>query len=345
MSTGDANDRRGRCRGVRRALLALCVASATPAAAQGRLETTSAQWTVADDFAKNSDARSNLSGAACATRAPPFRVCLIVNDEKKYAQFFAIDGTLIRPGQVIRLVAEGAPGNPDAEGAAYDNGYFYVTGSHGRSRNHPGQDSTPSYVVFRIPVDPRNGEPDFGVSADEVVGVEASQRLRLAIRRGDRIGDFYEKKLKNNGVNIEGIAVKDGRMYLGLRGPSDDGYGFILSVDADAVFSADAPLKARVDRLKLGASSGIRDLAAVGAGLLVLSGPVNDQQVTPAVHLWIPQRGELRRLGQLSIPPRLAEAKAETLLVLNDTDGEPWRALVMFDGPDNGAPTEYLIPR
>jgi hypothetical protein len=38
-------------------------------------------------------------------------------------------------------------------------------------------------------------------------------------------------------------------------------------------------------------------------------------------------------------------AKAETLLILKDEAGEPWRALVMFDGPENGAPTEYLIPR
>jgi hypothetical protein len=31
--------------------------------------------------------------------------------------------------------------------------------------------------------------------------------------------------------------------------------------------------------------------------------------------------------------------------VLNDKTNEPWRVLVMFDGPENGAPTEYLVPR
>jgi hypothetical protein len=42
---------------------------------------------------------------------------------------------------------------------------------------------------------------------------------------------------------------------------------------------------------------------------------------------------------------RDGEAKAETLLVLRDQANEPWRVLILFDGPENGAPTEYLVPR
>jgi hypothetical protein len=31
--------------------------------------------------------------------------------------------------------------------------------------------------------------------------------------------------------------------------------------------------------------------------------------------------------------------------VLEDQASTPWRVLIMFDGPENGAPIEYLVPR
>ena len=65
-------------------------------------------------------------------------------------------------------------------------------------------------------------------------------------------------------MNIEGIAVKNGRMYLGLPRPLVDGHGFILSADADAVFGK-KKLRAAVHVLPLGETTGIRDLAAVAA--------------------------------------------------------------------------------
>lgn len=198
-------------------------------------------------------------------------------------------------------------------------------------------------MVFRFPVDKVSGQPTFEVSEDNVVGVERSARLRAAIK--DKLLFVFNQPLACNGANIEGIAVKDGRMYLGLRGPSVDGSAFILSVDANAVFTEGQPLGQDLKELKLGADAGIRDLASVEGGLLVLSGPVNDQAVTPAVFLWNEKTEALKKLGELAIPDPLKGAKAETLLVLKDAGGEPWRVLVMFDGPENGAPTEYLIPR
>src|SRR4051812_39955342 len=168
-----------------------------------------AEWSVKGDFEKGEEARTNLSGAACARKAPPFKSCLIVNDQKNYAQFFAINGTRLVPGKVIRLRDEGAEGDPDAEGAAYHNGYFYVIGSHGRTR-HGDKPNDASYAVFRFRVG-KNGEPASGASA---VGVAASDRLRGAIREAAELGKFYDTPLSQNGANIEGIAVKRGRMYL-----------------------------------------------------------------------------------------------------------------------------------
>ena len=65
-------------------------------------------WTVDPEFAKGRGARMNISGAACAPTEPVFQFCLAVNDDKKYAQFFRIDGTRIVPDQLIRLLGENA---------------------------------------------------------------------------------------------------------------------------------------------------------------------------------------------------------------------------------------------
>lgn len=300
-----------------------------------------AAWPVQGDFEKGEEARTNLSGAACTSRKPPFRSCLIVNDQKNYAQFFSIEGTRLVPGAVVRL-REGGDGDPDLEGAAHDSGFFYAVGSHGRSRwaNKPNDES---YAVFRFPVG-KNGKPKAAMSETSAAGVQSSPRLREAIRDARDVGAFYDKPLKDNGVNIEGIAVKGGRMHLGFRGPSVDGRGFILSADADAVFGK-RKLHAKVHALPLGDTTGIRDLAAVRDGILILTGPVNDQPVTPAVFLWNEKTGALKKLGALAIPEEYRKHKAETLLVLRDEKGKPYRVLVMFDGPANGGPTEYEVPR
>ncbi|MGB9369376.1 MAG: DUF3616 domain-containing protein [Xanthobacteraceae bacterium] len=300
-----------------------------------------AAWSVRGNFEKGEEARTNLSGAACTTRAPPFRSCLIVNDQKNYAQFFHVDGTKLIPGAVVRL-RDGGDGDPDLEGAAYDSGFFYAIGSHGRTRwaNKP---NDTSYAVFRFPVR-KSGKPKFAMSENSAAGVQSSERLRAAIRDAEGPGAFYDKPLAQNGVNIEGIAVKDGRMHLGFRGPSVEGRGFILSADADAVFGKKT-LRAKVHALPLGATTGIRDLAAVRDGVLILTGPVNDQPVTPAVFLWNQKTGALKKLGALAIPEEYKKHKAETLLVLRDEKNKPYRVLVMFDGPENGGPTEYEIPR
>jgi hypothetical protein len=301
-----------------------------------------APWSTSADFAKSTKARINLSGAACAPTLPRLQSCLIVNDDKKYAQAFSIKDRLIQPGRVIRLIEDG--GDPDAEAAAYQDGHFYVTGSHGRRRHHPDDRNAASYVVFRFPVDKATAQPVF-IGDEEVERLEQSLRLGEALRKADRIAAYVDQPLERSGVNIEGLAVKGGRMYFGLRGPSIDSEAFIVSVDKDALFTRDQPLRAEVHALKLGAQTGIRDLAVVKDGLLILSGPVNEQtDVKPAVFLWRDNR-ELTKLGELQPLPIQSEVKAETLLVLQDDEGTPVRVLVMFDGPENGSPTEYLLRR
>jgi hypothetical protein len=304
-------------------------------------------WKAAANFKKNDkdhkrrdQPRMNLSGAACVPTTPPFKSCLIANDEKKYAQFFSIDGTTLRPRKLIRLSDEKK--DPDAEGVAYADGFFYVTGSHGRSR-HGDSNNDSSYAVFRIPVDPATGAPKFKPDKDRVVGVESSSRLRKALRKGEFIREFFDESLAEGGINIEGIAVRNGRMHLGLRGPSLDGRAFVLSVDADAVFTKGGDLNGKVTSLQLGQDTGIRDLAAAGDGILILAGPTRDEKVPYSIWFWDGAGATATSLRTLDLSGEDG-AKAEILLLL-DESREAFRVLVMFDGIENGGALSFRIPR
>lgn len=324
----------------------LLVASASGACAQPpKVAPEAVQWTVTSIFEKNAknddfedQPRLNLSGAACVPTTPKFTACLIANDEKKYAQFFSIDGTAITPRQLIRL--SDADKDPDAEGVAYADGYFYVTGSHGRSRKK-NNDNDSSYAVFRFPVDRVTGVPPFPVSGDQVAGVEMSPRLREVLSAASEFKTSYNTRLDDGGLNIEGIAVKAGKMYFGLRGPSTPAY--IVSVDAGAMFSKDG-LKPVVTPLALGDNTGIRDLAAVDDGILLLTGPTRSEPVPYAVWLWDGVSKAAKLLATLDLTGISKDGKAEILLPLaEETSG--YRVLVMFDGIENGGPVSFRLPR
>jgi len=247
------------------------------------------QWTVAPSFAKSADARENISGAACAVTQPAFRSCLAVNDQKKYAQFFSIFGNTIVPGSVVRLLGDGADGDPDAEGAAYHNGYFYVVGSHGRGR-HSGKLGAASFLVFRFAAIMQSGN----AAADEIApAVQTSAKLREVIRTAEPLGPFAEKLLNANGANIEGIAVDGERLYVGFRGPSLEGRAFILSAALDGVF-------------------GGKSLAAEGAPAGAWSGPRHSRSCARrwrAAGAGRPGRGGERARVGVPVEPGLRRAQ------------------------------------
>jgi hypothetical protein len=306
------------------------------------------EWRVASIFEKNAKGdklkdqpRMNLSGAACVPTKPKFTSCLIANDEKKYAQFFSIDGNVLTPRNLIRL--SDADKDPDAEGVAYADGFFYVTGSHGRSRN-TNKENESSYAIFRFAVDPATGVPKVGPSDERVEGVQSSPRLRDAIANADELKKFFNQPLAGGGVNIEGIAVKNRRMHFGFRGPSVDSQAFVLSVDADAIFTPSDDLKSKVTPLELGKNTGIRDLATVSDGILILAGPTRDEKVPYSVWLWDGSSKKARPLGTLDLSRVDKDAKAEILLLLEE-DGLNIRVLVMFDGIENGGAMSFKIAR
>lgn len=307
----------------------LGLASATPAAAQMCGPDTWKAWSVTPNF-RGDKARREISGAACDHAAGR---CIAVNDQRPFAQLFSISGRTITPGDSVDLI----PGDtePDAEAAAFADGRFYVSGSHGNSRreNKPNE---PSYVVARINV--QTGAVD-----------ARSDKWRNAISASAELGPYAAKKLDGGGpdgaggANIEGLAVWKGRMYLGFRGPSVSGKAFLMSAPIDDVFSSGAALAAATHSIRLGDRTGIRDLAAVETGLLILSGPVNNDALAPLIWHWNPESGALELLGQVSDLPE--DIKAETILVLPDSDAARHRLLLFFEGDKNGRPAECSVPK
>ena len=151
------------------------------------------------------------------------------------------------------------------------------------------------------------------------------------------------KPLQEHGLNIEGLAVRDGQLYIGLRAPVLEGRAFVVRVAIDGVFGSVAP-EPKVFPLDLGPGVGIRDIARVEGGFLILTGPElpeADRQVGSARVFFWREGAPPRDLGPLG--GMRPDEKPEALLVLGE-DAQGYRFLVISDGTDKGAagrPTEY----
>lgn len=324
--------------------LAVALASAIPATS----EPLSGSPLRVDGKFTNKKARSEISGAACAGSNGRRQWCLAVNDERRYAQFFSFSNDQIKPGKVVALLPN-RDGKTrfdeiDAEGAAYDDGFLYVIGSHGLSRNSA-QLRPAQFFIFRLPVDKETGAPKFKVDREQVAPeIERSGKLRALIASAPHIKTFAEKPLDKNGLNVEGLAVQNGKLYVGFRGPSINGEAFVLETLVNDVFGENTP-RATVHALALGKDTGIRDMASVNGGFLILSGPVNTQPVTPAISFWNPRLRKLQKLAELA---QVHDGLAETLLVLSETAAGKhsiYRIVVMYDGRPNGQPIMLNVKR
>ena len=317
-----------------------------PAAAQPEIFPTDIPWTVQPPFGQDTAARSSISGTVCTVIEASRKACLVVFEDAKYAQFFAINApTSIRPGPVINLV----PDSPNlgrfrslgAEAAGFDAGFFYVVNSRAARilPPLPGAPFDPSFLVSRFAVDAR-GLPTFPLPGNLVPAeVQVSRKLQDAIEAGIHIGGFPTQVLDKSRAEVEGVAVKNGVMYFGFRGPQVNGKSLILSADVQSVFGSGA-LNPTEHFVALGDRVGIRDMARVTDGILILAGPVADQPAAATLFRWNEITNELRALGVLVEP---SNRKAESLIVL-DEDPEFYTILVMYDEVANGGPTQYNIP-
>lgn len=291
-------------------------------------------WTI--DGNLDSDESAEISGLRCIAGAS-HPTCLMVADETRFARRMELNGSTLIVGGKVDLLPPSAKKEADAEAVDIDDGFYYVTGSHGLSKS--GNHQSTRYFVFRIAIDPNTGAPG---------KVEASDRLLAAIQGIPELKDFVDRRIEagdkplEHGLNIEGLAVRDGQAYFGLRGPVTDGTAFVVKTSVQALFGS-GPTAAELLPVKLGQGIGIRDMAKVEGGMLLLTGPEAETPGHAAVFFWDGHGTAPKHLADLNLAES-EEAKPEALLVLAE-QADAYRALVLSDSAVNGEPREYRVPK
>ncbi len=207
----------------------------------------------------------------------------------------------------------------DIEGLDVSDGYLWLVGSHSlkRSNPKPGKPIAENrkrlssvtsdgnrYLLARIPLSKLGPvqvlkkelrEQDAWRIAGQLRGNAKGNELTDALAKDQHIGDFLAIPGKDNGLDIEGLAVAEGRVFVGLRGPVLRGWTTILELavkeddDASSTFglkeigSNGRPYRKHF--LDLG-GLGVRDLCIDGDDLLILAGPTMDLDGPVTVFRW-----------------------------------------------------------
>lgn len=236
-------------------------------------------------------------------------------------------------------------GEIDVEGIAWEAPYLWVVGSHSRRRDRPedGDDATRAAdrlaqvdddcsraVVARVPLapgadgapEPRSScpdprAPDRRLTAARLKGKGRRAGLLRLLEDDPHLWASLRWPGKDNGFDVEGLAVAEGRLFVGLRGPVLRGWAVVLELALE-----DGKRPERLRALRIGPEGeryrkhflhldglGIRDLAADGGDLLILAGPTADVAGPASIFRW---RGGARPEG----PTVLARGQAERLLDL-----------------------------
>src|SRR4051794_37795064 len=127
----------------------LCLAVASAAADPPGIKLQAGPLDAGDGFSfadKSTKTRQSASGIACPPNTPGKLICLIVFDEGGEARYATIDGKVFKP-DLERVVLRDEGGELDAEGAATDGRFFYVTGSHSVQRNNCAKDPGRQHVL------------------------------------------------------------------------------------------------------------------------------------------------------------------------------------------------------
>lgn len=308
-----------------------------------------------EDGSKSKD----MSGIACAAQTGFPRSCLVIDDELQSAQFVTVDDGSIRAGETVDLIENRFNGKAlelDGEGVAYAEGSFYVIGSHGHPRDRakklePNVDGPEiaakigaNSQVIRIRM---KSAGDVSLGPGDIADVRASSKLRDFIAADPVLSRFMDRRLENNGVDIEGIAIVGARLFAGFRGPSIDGSRApVLSVPLDALFEPASPREisrqAQLHLLPLGDGLGVRDLAPHGDGILVLGGPTAGGRGGYGIYWWDAVSEVVRLLADIS-KFAVDGRKPEAILPL-DVDASGLRILIISDGKNEGKPFTIVVP-
>ncbi|RZA31694.1 MAG: DUF3616 domain-containing protein, partial [Lysobacteraceae bacterium] len=206
----------------------------------------------------------------------------------------------------------------DIEGLACDGKYLWLAGSHSLRRKQPkGDDGVKKahkrlasvssdgnrYLLARIPVLPEGDGYTLEKEASHkgktrsaalLRGDEHGNELTALLRQDEHLGPFLAIPGKDNGFDIEGLAVAGKHLLLGLRGPVLRGWALVVEV---ALVDDKQPGQLRLAPVRDDGSLyakhfldlgglGIRDLCVQGKDILVLAGPTMDLDGPVSLFRW-----------------------------------------------------------
>ncbi|HEY9802346.1 MAG TPA: DUF3616 domain-containing protein [Leptolyngbyaceae cyanobacterium] len=257
----------------------------------------------------------------------------------------------------------------DIEGLAYADNYLWFVGSHSYKRKNVKSDKTDEenisrlakvtsegnrYVLGMIPLVngqlykscPHPNNPNQQLIAAKLELTKQGNILMSALADDPHLGFFVEAAIpgKDNGFDVEGLAVYENKLFLGLRGPVLRGWAIILEVELEN--SSPGLMKLR----KIGEKNkaykkhfvwlnglGIRDLCVVDKDLLILAGPTMD--LDGPVQIYRLEKGVNLQENILKRPKLLQEIPygdrndhAEGITLFDDISGVP-SILVVYDSP------------
>ena len=261
----------------------------------------------------------------------------------------------------------------DLEGMATADGFLWVVGSHGLKRKNakPGRSHADNAKRFAklsldgnrrllacLPIEPdANGAPCLvrkaadGRRALRLRGDAQENLLTRALADDPHFGPYMAIPGKENGFDIEGLAVDGSNLLLGLRGPVLRGWSAILEISVQACGDDlrmqpidDSGTLIRKHFLHL-EGLGVRDLHFHGDDLYILAGPTMLLNGEISVFKWLgakpllranrePVRFESALSPTVALPHGLGTNRAEALCGLPPalTGGKAsW--LVLYDAP------------
>ena len=261
----------------------------------------------------------------------------------------------------------------DIEGMDFADGYLWLTGSHSTKRKKPKKDDLEEnlermatittdlnrFILARIPI--VNGKPinSFSPREDKTLTAACLQTtaerniLFEALAEDRHLKPFIEASIpsKDNGLDIEGLAVKDGRLLLGLRGPVLRGWAIIIEIEPVETESGILELKeitddgAKYKKYFLDLNGlGVRELCWQGEDLLVLAGPTMAIEGEMQIFRWreaaqsegntIQEQDEDELFPLFDLPFTIGTDHAEGLTLYSCWEKEDG-LMVFYDSPDS----------
>src|SRR5688572_7146041 len=264
----------------------------------------------------------------------------------------------------------------DIEGTGFQDHYLWLIGSHSLARKKPKKSDSPEkqmqrlakikddpsrYLLARIPMvkDKETGEyvlqkecphPDHKgkvLKAAQLIKTGRKNKIMSMLADDIHLKPFLEIPGKDNGFDIEGLAIGGEKIFIGLRGPVLRGWAMILEVEIEETKSDHFKFKPigedgafyKKHFLHL-EGMGIRELRIIKNDMLILAGPTMDLDGTISVYRWkdgikqkaeaIVHRKDLDRL--FDVPHGHGETsgqdKAEGMAIFDED-----HVLIVFDSP------------